>query len=84
MAGPPQFDSPPPRLALYSGLVARFEPQRVQQGAENRPDRWQKNPTGFFDSGHAVTGKNMSFVPLNLRNLSIVVDYNENNPNFMN
>ena len=60
--------------------MVRFEPQRVQQGAKNKPDRWQKNPTGFFDSGHAMTGKDMSFVPLNPRNHSIVVDHNENNP----
>ena len=57
--GPPQFDSPLPRLAPCGSLVARFEPQRVQQGAENQPDRWQKNPTGFLDSGHTMTEKDM-------------------------
>ena len=64
--------------------MARFEAQRVQQGAEIQLDRWQKNPTGFFDSGLSETGKDMSFVPLNPWNLSIVVDHTENNPNFMN
>ena len=83
-AGPPYLDSPPPRLAPYGDLVARFEPQSMQQGAENRPDWWQKNPTRFFDSGHSVTGKTMDFVPLNPRNLSMVVDHNENKPNFTN
>ena len=78
------FSSPPPRLAPYSDLVTRFEPQSMQQGAENRPDRWQKNSTRFFYSGHSVTGKTMSFVPLNPRNLSMVVDHNENKPNFTN
>ena len=83
-AGPPYLDSPPPRLAPCGGLVAQFEPQCVHQGAKNQPDRWQKNPTGFFDSGHSVTRKDMSFIPLNPRNLSMVVDHNENNLNFTN
>ena len=83
-AEPPYLDSPPPRLACCGGLVARFEPQRVHQGAENQPDWWQKNPTGFFDSGHSVTGKDMGFDPLNPRNLSMVVDHNENNSNLTN
>ena len=84
MARLPYLGSLPPRLAPCDGLVARFEPQRVHQGAENQPDRWQKNPTEFFDSGHSVTGKDMGFVPLNPRNLSMVVDHNVNNPNFTN
>ena len=44
----------------------------------------KKTRLNFFDSGHAVTGKDMSFVLLNPRNLSIVVDHNENKPNFTN
>ena len=33
-AWPPDFASPPPRLALYGSLVARFKPQRMQQRVE--------------------------------------------------
>ena len=84
VAGPPYLGSPPPRLALYGDLVARFEPQSMQQGAKNRPDLWQKNSIRFFNSDHSVIEKTMGFVSLNPRNLSMVVDHNENNPNFMN
>ena len=48
------------------------------------PDFFRIDQIISGDSGHSVTGKDMGFVPLSPRNLSMVVDHNEIKPNFAN
>ena len=43
-AGPPDFGSPPPRLAPLGGILALFMPQCLQQRAKKRPDRAAARP----------------------------------------
>ena len=56
----------------------------MQQRAEMSTRSAAADPICGGYSGHAVTGKDMGFVPLNPKNLSMVVDHNEIKQNFTN